>query len=42
MSRATSRTNINILALPPDADGQEEVAKKMEKKIAKKNIRRKK
>ena len=37
MSRATSRTNIKILALPPDADAQEEEAKKMEKKNAKKN-----
>jgi ATP-dependent DNA helicase PIF1 len=38
MSRATSRTNIKILALPPDADAQEEEAKKMEKKNAKKNV----
>ena len=38
MSRATSRTNIKILALPPDADAQEE-AKKMEKKNAKKNAK---
>jgi ATP-dependent DNA helicase PIF1 len=37
MSRATSRTNIKILALPPDAEAQEEDAKKMEKKNAKKN-----
>jgi ATP-dependent DNA helicase PIF1 len=37
MSRATSRTNIQILVLPPDADAQEEEAKKMEKKNAKKN-----
>ena len=36
MSRATSRTNIKILALPPDAGAQEE-AKKMKKKNAKKN-----
>jgi len=41
MSRATSRTNIKILALPPDADAQEE-AKKMEKKNAKKNAEGKK
>ena len=41
MSRATSRTNIEILALPPDADAQEE-AKKMEKKNAKKNAEGKK
>ena len=37
MSRATSRTNIKILALPPDAEAQEEEAKKIEKKNAKKN-----
>ena len=37
MSRATSRMNIKILALPPDADAQEEEAKKMEKKNAKNN-----
>ena len=37
MSRATSRANIKILALSPDADAQEEVAKKTEKKNAKKN-----
>ena len=36
MSRATLRTNIKILALPPDANAQEE-AKNMEKKNAKKN-----
>jgi ATP-dependent DNA helicase PIF1 len=42
MSRATSRTNIKILALPLDADAQEEEAKKMEKKNAKKNAYRKK
>jgi ATP-dependent DNA helicase PIF1 len=41
MSRATSRTNIKILALPPDADAQEEEAKKMEKKNIKKNAERK-
>jgi ATP-dependent DNA helicase PIF1 len=41
MSRATSRTNIKILALPPDADAQEET-KKMEKKNAKKNDERNK
>ena len=41
MSRATSRTNIKILALPPDADAQEEEAKKMEKKNAKKNAEKK-
>ena len=37
MSRATSRTNIKILALPPDAEAQEEEAKKIEKKNTKKN-----
>jgi len=37
MSRATSRTNIKILALPPDAEAQEEESKKIEKKNAKKN-----
>jgi len=41
MSRATSRTNIKILAFPPDAEAQEE-AKKIEKKNAKKNTERKK
>ena len=41
MSRATSRTNIKILALPPNADAQEEEAKKMEKKNAKKNVEEK-
>ena len=42
MSRATSRTNIKILALPPDAEAQEEEAKKIEKKNAKKNAEEKK
>jgi ATP-dependent DNA helicase PIF1 len=37
MSRATLRANIKILALPPDADAQEEEAKNIEKKNAKKN-----
>jgi ATP-dependent DNA helicase PIF1 len=41
MSRATSRTNIKILALPPDTEAQEEEAKKMEKKNAKKMPREK-
>jgi ATP-dependent DNA helicase PIF1 len=36
MSRATSRANIKILALPPDADTQEEAKK--EKKNARKNV----
>ena len=40
--RTTSRTNIKMLALPPDADAQEEEAKKMEKKNAKKNVEGKK
>ena len=42
MSRATSRTNIKILTLPPDAEAQEEEGKKMEKKNAKKNAEGKK
>jgi ATP-dependent DNA helicase PIF1 len=42
MSRATSRTNIKILVLPPDVDAQEEETKKIEKKNAKKNVDRKK
>ena len=42
MSRATSRTNIKILALPPDAEAQEEEAKKIEKKNAKRNVEGKK
>ena len=42
MSRATSRTNIKILALPLDAVAQEEEAKKIEKKSAKKNAEGKK
>ena len=33
--------NIKILALPPDADAQEEEGKKMEKKNAKKNVEEK-
>ena len=41
MSRAMSRTNIKIIALPPDAEAQEE-AKKIEKKNAKKNAEGKK
>jgi hypothetical protein len=28
MSRATSKTNIKILALPPDAESQEEAKKR--------------
>jgi len=40
--RATSRTNIKILALPPDAEAQEEEAKKIDKKNAKKNAEGKK
>ena len=42
MSRATSRTNIKILVLPPDPQAQEEKAKKMDKKNAKKNAEEKK
>ena len=42
MSRATSRTNIKILALPPDAEAQEEEAKKIDKKNVKKNAEGKK
>ncbi|XP_066395672.1 uncharacterized protein [Miscanthus floridulus] len=42
MPRATSRANIKILALSPNADAQEEEAKKMEKKNAKKNTEKKK
>ncbi|RLM73174.1 ATP-dependent DNA helicase PIF1-like [Panicum miliaceum] len=36
MSRATTRTHIKILALPPNAEAEEEDAKREEKKIAKK------
>ena len=42
MSRATSRTNIKIIALLPDVEAQEEEAKKIEKKNAKKNAEEKK
>ena len=42
ISRATLRTNIKILALLPDADAQEEEAKKIKKKNAKKNAEGKK
>jgi len=38
MSRATSRTNIKILTLPPDAEAHEEEAKKIDKKNTKKNV----
>ena len=37
MFRGMLRTNIKIFTLPPNADAQEEEAKKMEKKNAKKN-----
>ena len=37
-----SRTNIKILALSPDAEAQEEEAKKIDKKNAKKNVEGKK
>jgi len=42
MSRATLRTNIKILALPPDVEAQEEEAKKIEKKMLKRMPREKK
>ena len=42
MSRAMLRANIKILALPPDVEAQEEEAKKIEKKNAKKNAEGKK
>jgi ATP-dependent DNA helicase PIF1 len=42
MSRVTSRTNIKILALLPNANAQEDEAKKIEKKNAKKNAEGKK
>ena len=35
MSRAIARTNIKILALPPDAEAREEETKRIEEKIAK-------
>ena len=34
MSRATARTNIKILALPPNAEAEEEEARRMEQKNA--------
>jgi hypothetical protein len=40
MSRVTSRTNIKILVILPDADAQEE-AKKIEKKMLKRMSRKK-
>jgi ATP-dependent DNA helicase PIF1 len=42
MSRATSRTNIKIIALLPDAEAQEEEAKKKERKKYYKGCRAKK
>jgi ATP-dependent DNA helicase PIF1 len=36
MSRATARTNIKILALPPNAEAVEEQARRQEEKDAKK------
>jgi ATP-dependent DNA helicase PIF1 len=42
MSRVMSRTNIKILALPPDAESQEEEAKKERKNIIKDVEREKK
>uniref|UniRef100_K3XRZ7 ATP-dependent DNA helicase n=1 Tax=Setaria italica TaxID=4555 RepID=K3XRZ7_SETIT len=38
MSRATARTNIKILALPPNAKADEEQTKKKEKKTANKKV----
>jgi ATP-dependent DNA helicase PIF1 len=39
MSRATARTNIKILALPPNAEAEEEDARRQEKKIQKRKQR---
>jgi ATP-dependent DNA helicase PIF1 len=39
ISRATSRTNIKILALPPNAVAEEEEAKRQEEKDAKKKAK---
>uniref|UniRef100_K4AHH8 Uncharacterized protein n=1 Tax=Setaria italica TaxID=4555 RepID=K4AHH8_SETIT len=38
MSRATARTNIKILALPPNAEADEEHTKRKEKKKASKKV----
>jgi ATP-dependent DNA helicase PIF1 len=38
MSRATARTNIKILALPPNAEVEEEQARRQEEKDAKKRV----
>jgi ATP-dependent DNA helicase PIF1 len=37
MSRATARTNFKILALPPNAEAEEEQARRQEVKDAKKS-----
>jgi hypothetical protein len=39
MSRATNRTNIKILALPPNAEAEEEEARRLENKDAKKKAK---
>jgi ATP-dependent DNA helicase PIF1 len=39
MSRATNRTNIKILALPPNAEVEEEEARRQENKDAKKKAK---
>jgi ATP-dependent DNA helicase PIF1 len=39
MSRATARTNIKILALPPNAVAEEEEARRKEEKDAKKKAK---
>jgi ATP-dependent DNA helicase PIF1 len=37
MSRATARTNIKILTLPPNVEAEEEQARRKEEKDSKKN-----
>jgi ATP-dependent DNA helicase PIF1 len=39
MSRATARTNIKILTLPPNAEAEEEEARRQEKKDANKTAK---
>jgi ATP-dependent DNA helicase PIF1 len=39
MSRATNRTNIKILALPPNAEAEEEEARRQENRDAKKKAK---
>jgi ATP-dependent DNA helicase PIF1 len=41
MSRATNRTNIKILILPPNAEAEEEEARRQENKDAKKKAKSK-